>query len=152
MVWFWTASLFALAFIGPVYSSSIKRQATVIALSDAQISGFAPFTHFASTAYCNPSTTINWTCGGESLLQIPPLFGTFKWLNDAPTANCAANPDFEPVAAGGDGDGTQFCKADVDQRDWECSSPRTFHTGYVGFSPSLNTVIVAHEGTIPSQM
>ncbi|KAI0249662.1 Alpha/Beta hydrolase protein [Lactifluus subvellereus] len=42
-------------------------------------------------------------------------------------AHCLANPDFKPVSWGGDGDITQF---------W-----------YVGFSPSLNTVIVAHQGT-----
>ena len=84
MVWFWTASLFALAFIRLVYSSSIPRQATITALGAAQISGFAPFTHFASTAYCNPSTTIKWTCGGESLLQIPPLFGTFQVAERCP--------------------------------------------------------------------
>jgi len=67
MVWFWTASLFALASIGLVYASPIKRQATVTALSTAQISGFAPFTHFASAAYCDSSKTINWTCGGKRL-------------------------------------------------------------------------------------
>lgn len=45
---------------------SVKRQANpVTTLSPAQINEFAPFTHFASTAYCNPSTTINWSCGGE---------------------------------------------------------------------------------------
>ena len=35
--------------------------------------------------------------------------------------------------------------------NWELGS-RTFHTGYVGFSPSLNTVIVAHQGTDPSKL
>ncbi|KAF8259379.1 lipase, partial [Lactarius quietus] len=46
-------------------------------------------------------------------------------------ANCQANSDFQPVASGGDGDSTQY---------W-----------YVGFSPSLNTVIVAHQGTNTSE-
>ncbi|KAH9074973.1 lipase class 3 family protein [Lactarius deliciosus] len=50
------------------------------------MASFAPFTHFASTAYCNSSTTINWSCG----------------------SNCEANPDFRSMASGGDGDGTQF--------------------------------------------
>ncbi|KAF9055682.1 lipase class 3 family protein [Panaeolus papilionaceus] len=47
-------------------------------------------------------------------------------------ANCAANSDFIPTASGGDGSSVQF---------W-----------YVGFSPSQNTVIVAHQGTDPSQI
>jgi hypothetical protein len=65
MVSLWT--IFALAFVGlvPATPVSIKRQAiTVTTLSPTQIDEFAPFTHFASTAYCHPSTTINWTCGG----------------------------------------------------------------------------------------
>ncbi|EIM86928.1 alpha/beta-hydrolase, partial [Stereum hirsutum FP-91666 SS1] len=40
---------------------------------------------------------------------------------------CEQNADFEPTASGGDGDSVQF---------W-----------YVGWSPSLSTVIVAHQGT-----
>lgn len=46
-------------------------------------------------------------------------------------ANCQANPSFEPIASGGDGSDVQF---------W-----------YVGYDPSLKTIIVAHQGTDPSQ-
>jgi len=47
--------------------------------------------------------------------------------------NCAgANPGFHPVASGGDGDATQF---------W-----------YVGVDSTLGTVIVAHQGTDPSEI
>ncbi|KAG7094313.1 hypothetical protein E1B28_007915 [Marasmius oreades] len=42
-------------------------------------------------------------------------------------ANCQANPTFKPVASGGDGDSVQF---------W-----------YVGYDPTLATVIVGHQGT-----
>jgi hypothetical protein len=42
-------------------------------------------------------------------------------------ANCLGNPGFLPVASGGDGDAVQF---------W-----------FVGFDPTLNTVIVSHQGT-----
>ncbi|PBK69070.1 lipase [Armillaria solidipes] len=82
------------------------RAATVAALSDDQITAYKPYTFFAGAAYyCQPSTTLNWDCG----------------------ALCAGNPDFIPIASGGDGDDVQF---------W-----------YVGYSPSLSTVIVAHQGT-----
>ncbi|KAH7104422.1 alpha/beta-hydrolase [Auriculariales sp. MPI-PUGE-AT-0066] len=40
---------------------------------------------------------------------------------------CRGNPDFQPTSSGGDGGTTQF---------W-----------YVGFSPSLNTIVVGHQGT-----
>lgn len=47
-------------------------------------------------------------------------------------ANCEANPSFIPVASGGDGDDVQY---------W-----------YVGYDPSLKTVIVSHQGTDPSEL
>ncbi|KAI6117476.1 hypothetical protein EV401DRAFT_1598778 [Pisolithus croceorrhizus] len=43
-----------------------------------------------------------------------------------------ANSDFLPVASGGNGDSVQY---------W-----------YVGYDPSLGTVIVAHQGTNPSEI
>ncbi|KAH8989455.1 lipase class 3 family protein [Lactarius akahatsu] len=103
------SSIFALVLVGLVNAALVKRQA-ITPLSSSQMASFAPFTHFASTAYCNSSTSINWSCG----------------------SNCEANPDFQPMASGGDGDGTQF---------W-----------YVGFSPSQNTVVVAHQGTATSKL
>jgi len=99
----------ALVLVGLVYATSIKRQA-ITPLSSSQISSYTPFTYFASAAYCSPSATIDWSCG------------TF----------CEGNPDFQPVASGGDGGKTQF---------W-----------YVGFSPSQNTVIVSHQGTDTSKL
>ncbi|KAJ7065269.1 Alpha/Beta hydrolase protein [Mycena amicta] len=47
-------------------------------------------------------------------------------------ANCAANAKFEPVASGGDGNAIQF---------W-----------YVGYDPTLQTVVVGHQGTDPTQI
>ncbi|KAI0684506.1 Alpha/Beta hydrolase protein [Cytidiella melzeri] len=82
----------------------LPRQA-ISPLSASAIAAFAPYTHYASTAYCTPSTTLTWSCG----------------------ANCEANPSFKPVASGGDGTDVQF---------W-----------YVGYDPTLRTVIVAHQGT-----
>ncbi|KAF8967850.1 Alpha/Beta hydrolase protein [Flammula alnicola] len=44
---------------------------------------------------------------------------------------CAANSDFQPTVVGGDGNAVQIY--------------------FVGFSPSQNSIIVAHEGTDPTQ-
>ncbi|KAF8909280.1 lipase [Gymnopilus junonius] len=46
--------------------------------------------------------------------------------------NCDANPTFEPVASGGDGIDVQF---------W-----------YVGIDPTLQSVVVGHQGTDPSKI
>ncbi|KAI0825734.1 lipase [Irpex lacteus] len=88
----------------------LDPRASISTLSTSQITSFRPYTHYASTAYCQPSTTLTWACG----------------------ANCNANPTFKPVASGGDGSGTQF---------W-----------YVGYDPTLKTVIVAHQGTDTSEI
>ena len=71
------------------FPTAIKRdeETSITALSPAQITAFRPYTHYASTGYCSPASTLAWDCG----------------------ANCEANPTFEPVASGGDGDLTQFC-------------------------------------------
>jgi len=47
----------------------VKRQA-VAALTTSQINEFTPFTNFASTAYCDPGTTADWSCGGKVLLMV----------------------------------------------------------------------------------
>ena len=76
------------ALAAPTPAPVLDARASVTALGTAQVASFRPFTHYASTAYCQPSTTLTWTCG----------------------ANCQANPTFKPIASGGDGDGTQFCE------------------------------------------
>jgi len=67
-------------------STEISRRQGITTLSSAQVAAFKPFSFFASTAYCNPSATLTWTCG----------------------ANCNANPSFQPIASGGDGVVVQF--------------------------------------------
>ncbi|KAF8347909.1 lipase class 3 family protein [Amanita rubescens] len=88
-----------------VRAAPLEPRQSITSLSTKQIDFFTPYTWFASTGYCSPSTTISWSCG----------------------ANCEANPDFIPVASGGDGGDVQY---------W-----------FVGYSPSLSTVIVSHQGT-----
>ena len=63
-----------------------KRQA-ITALSTAQVSAFRPYSYYATTGYCKPNVTITWTCG----------------------SNCKGNPDFIPVASGGNGGTVQNC-------------------------------------------
>ena len=53
-----------------------------------------------------------------------------------------------PVASGGDGDSEQFCMP-VSSTILSRTSLLTheFETGYVGYAPDLDEVIVAHQGT-----
>ena len=64
------------------------------------------------------------------------------------TGICKVESDFIPTASGGDGSDVQFCENVV------CAVSECFIDGeldYVGFSPSLNKVIVAHQGTNPKK-
>ncbi|KAF8141368.1 Alpha/Beta hydrolase protein [Boletus edulis] len=88
---------------------SLSARQSITALTTSQIDSFTSYTWYASTAYCTPSQTLAWNCG----------------------ANCEANPNFKPVASGGNGDSVQY---------W-----------YVGYDPSFDTVIVAHQGTNPEE-
>ncbi|SJL18767.1 uncharacterized protein ARMOST_22367 [Armillaria ostoyae] len=82
-----------------------RSQDEISTMGTAEIEAFKPYTYYAGAAYCNPSTTLNWTCG----------------------TNCEANPNFHPVASGGDGATVQY---------W-----------YVGYDADLDTIIVGHQGT-----
>ncbi|TFK69118.1 lipase class 3 family protein [Pluteus cervinus] len=90
--------------------TTLESRQSLAQLSTAQVSSFKPYSWFASSSYCSPSSIIRWNCG----------------------ANCNANRDFIPVAAGGDGSSVQY---------W-----------YVGYSPSLGSVIVGHQGTDSSEI
>ncbi|KAK0214948.1 alpha/beta-hydrolase [Armillaria fumosa] len=103
--WATLALVTSLVSASPLQSSVLERRQSVMTLTSAQVSAFKPYTFYASASYCQPSTTLTWTCG----------------------APCQANPGFKPVASRGDGDDVQF---------W-----------YVGYDPSLNTIIVGHQGT-----
>ncbi|KAH9933634.1 alpha/beta-hydrolase [Epithele typhae] len=86
-----------------------NRANSIAALTDSQVAVFKPYSYYATTGYCMPNTTITWSCG----------------------KNCDANPDFKPVASGGNGKSVQR---------W-----------YVGYDPHSKEVIVSHQGTDPSQ-
>jgi hypothetical protein len=104
------------------------RQSSPTALSAAAVAALKPFTHYASTAYCKPATTMTWSCGGESSRNA--WFGYLILM--LILANCDANPTFKPIASGGDGDDVQF---------W-----------FVGYDPTLKTIIVSFQGTDTSKL
>ncbi|KAG1747919.1 Alpha/Beta hydrolase protein [Suillus paluster] len=88
----------------------LNSRQSITALTTSQIDHFTPYTHYASAGYCTNTQTLAWNCG----------------------TNCNANPNFKPVASGGNGDSVQY---------W-----------FVGYDPNLNTVIVSHQGTNPSEI
>lgn len=92
------------------FARALTTRQTITGLTTSQIDSYTPYTYYASTGYCTAAQTLAWDCG----------------------ADCEANPDFIPVASGGNGGSVQY---------W-----------YVGYDPSLSTVIVAHQGTDVSEI
>lgn len=84
-------ALALLALLPLVLAAPLEPRQSITVVSASTISALKPFTHYASTGYCQPANTLAWNCG----------------------ENCLANPTFEPVASGGDGDGTQFCEFEL---------------------------------------
>ncbi len=118
----------SLVTVRAVPTPALETRQAITALSSSQIAAFKPFPFYASAGYCQPSATLAWNCG----------------------ANCNANPSFKPVASGGDGDETQFCEL-CPPNSWEKLMDEG-QLGFVGFDPTLNTIVVSHQGTDTSEM
>ncbi|KAG6872902.1 hypothetical protein C0995_005308 [Termitomyces sp. Mi166 len=106
---------------------ALESRASISALTTLKISTFKPYSFYAGSAYCQPTSILAWNCG-----KLP---GHPKGLSDRlmpHLGSCKHNPNFKPVAAGGDGDKVQF---------W-----------YVGHDPTLKTVVVGYQGTDVSKM
>lgn len=110
-------------------AAGLARRQSITVVSSLEIDSFTPFSNYASAGYCAPSVTSTWSCG----------------------KNCEANQGFKPTAAGGDGDDVQFCEFRSSQLRLNRQS-LTKRSGFVGFDPNLNTVIVSHQGTDTSEM
>ena len=61
------ACSFAVLFSQAAPTDSLERRSSPTQISSAQIASYKPYTHFASAAYCNPSSTYAWSCGGKHL-------------------------------------------------------------------------------------
>ncbi|KAK0194813.1 alpha/beta-hydrolase [Armillaria mellea] len=83
LLWISLSLSYALVYASP---SPLSRRDSITTLSDSEVEVFKPYTCYASAGYCEPSTTLAWTCG----------------------SNCEANSAFEPVASGGNGDSVQY--------------------------------------------
>ena len=62
-----SSTLSLLAFFGLACASAVTRRQTITTLSSEQIEAFKPYTFYAATAYCDPSQTLSWSCGGLCL-------------------------------------------------------------------------------------
>lgn len=45
----------------------LATRQNISTLTAAQVAAYRPYTHYASTAYCQPANTLAWNCGGEAV-------------------------------------------------------------------------------------
>ena len=102
-----------------VNASKDLEKRSVTPLSASQAETYIPYAYLASSAYCAPSTTLPWTCTSE--LQCVDIITYLI----RPPLDCKKVPDFIPTTSGGDGDYIVY---------W-----------YVGWYPTLSSVVVAYE-------
>lgn len=90
-------------------STGTKRQQVITTLSTAEIEVFKPYILYAAVAYCQPSITFSWSCGGLFSGRSLLLLKKFELIFTNTQEKCMGNPDFQPYASGGDGSIVQFC-------------------------------------------
>jgi hypothetical protein len=77
-------------------------------------------------------------------------------LIDGDKDACRAVSDFMPTLTGGDGDDTQYCKQSSQSRKARIHLLEPHDTAtilvYVGYWPTQSSVVVAHQGTNPSEL
>jgi hypothetical protein len=54
-------SIFELA-----HAAAVTKRQAITTLSLAQVESFKPYSLYAAAAYCPPSQTLSWSCGGWS--------------------------------------------------------------------------------------
>jgi hypothetical protein len=95
-----------------VYATPVPEllpRAGILTLSSDEISAVQPFSFYAGAAYCQPSTTMTWSCGGSN--DTKSLSTPCTKPRCLISAYCNGNAGFVPVATGGDGVVTQFCES-----------------------------------------
>ena len=60
------------AFFRIAYAITIAKRQDITTLSQTQIEEFKPYTLYAAVAYCHPSMTLTWSCGGSCIMSHSP--------------------------------------------------------------------------------
>ncbi len=65
---FATLTLFTLA-----YAVAVTKRQDITTLTQARIEEFKPYSFYAAAAYCDPSKTLTWSCGGSYVVTVVVL-------------------------------------------------------------------------------
>ena len=54
-----------LAIFWLAHAGAVTKRQDITPLSSTKIESFKPYTLYAAVAYCQPSLTLSWSCGGS---------------------------------------------------------------------------------------
>ena len=116
-------------------------------LSKGEVEEFKPYSFYAAAAYCDPSDILKWSCGGRchrlTLKNIWRLIYGLSSCVGSPV-NCVGNSDFRLRLQVEMGTQSNFVRTTI-----TIYGGTNHGAGYVGWDPTLSSVIVAHQGTNP---
>ena len=124
-------------FFGLVQATLVDRQG-VSPLYPSEISFYLSFANFSAAAYCQPSKTLSWDCGGIAAITLHTSVYFLTTFKKNVTRIVISNP-WLLVAMG---------RISRSVRYYSFRSPIVSqYIGYVGYAPEQRTVIVAHHGS-----
>ena len=62
-LWVVLSLTLSFASASPLEESILHRRQSITELTPEQVAAYRPYTYYAGAAGCEPSTTLNWTCG-----------------------------------------------------------------------------------------
>lgn len=137
-----------IALVSALGTTAMPRHSTrgqvssVTAMSSDQLSALTPYTQFARAAYCSPSVLQGWACGGMSFALRIVFHHLTPFKRPARLSQISMSP-LQVVTVT-----LSSIVRVILPSLLRLPSPRD----YVGYSPSLNTVLVAHQGTDPTRL
>ena len=57
-------------------AGTVTERQAITALSSAQVESFTPYSFYAAAAYCPPSQTQSWSCGGPCYISVVCMLST----------------------------------------------------------------------------
>ena len=119
-------------------------------LNGREIEEFKPYSYYAAAAYCDPSDILKWSCGGRChRLTLKNIWQLIYCLSSCAGSQWTAKETLISSLRLQVEMGTQSNFVRIVITIWG----GTDHgAGFVGWDPTLSTVIVSHQGTNPIKL
>jgi hypothetical protein len=112
-------------------------------LPASALPGFTPYAWYASAGYCPPAETLTWSCGSACARFILDD----RLLTRAQLTARATLASFRSQRV------AMACSYSTVRGMMVCMDPYAEQrTGFVGYDPKFDSVVVSHQGTKPSVM